>query len=238
MQGEWFFVHLEGEMLHTSTVRILYIDLASHHGLLACIEEDRVIASEHVDHRIGDHELIPLFERLLGVAGWKPADLTQIACVTGPGGFMSLRVAVAFANTLIHQLQIPGMGIHLSDLFVPRVPEQNFLWLHSTKKHELFVRGFGKFQNIWPDATHVTVEEFTEKMDSLTRRSAPPSPGGRGNKEPTFFTGELIPEHEALFKGKELSPLTLQPLQDILPAFLARQHYEQKLLEPWYGRGW
>lgn len=264
-------MHLEGEMLHTSTVRILYIDLASHHGLLACIEEDRVVASEHVDHRIGDHELIPLFERLLGVAGWKPADLTQIACVTGPGGFMSLRVAVAFANTLIHQLRIPGAGVQLSDVYAARcnssprfssfhatsIPRplppaeegeiafrnsynnknthspsllerglggevnvtQDALWLHSTKKHELFVRGSGKFHALWPEATHCTVVDFLARVHSGAQ-----------------WTGELIPEHEALIREKGMAPVTLRPIEEILPKFLASQTFTAKLLEPWYGR--
>jgi len=167
---------------------------------------------------------------------------------------MSLRVAVAFANTLIHQLKILGAGMHLSDVYGARASphlalratlsrrerEQggDFLWLHSTKKHELFVRGFGKFQNLWPEATHVTVEDFLEKISStLSLRDIPP-PKEEGTRKVPFFCGELIPEHEALFKDKELFPLTLQPLMDVLPTFLAQLHYEQKLLEPWYGRGW
>lgn len=103
-------------------MRYLFLDLASHSGLLACVEDQTIKASEPVDHRIGDHELIPLFEKTLDAAGWKAADLTHIACVIGPGGFMSLRVAVAFANTLMHQLKIPIAGIHLSDLYAARAP--------------------------------------------------------------------------------------------------------------------
>ncbi|MDD5041138.1 MAG: hypothetical protein PHX87_00440 [Candidatus Peribacteraceae bacterium] len=241
-----------------------FIDLASHDGLLACADDQTIIASEPVDHRIGDHELVPLFEKTLDQAKWKAADLTHVACIIGPGGFMSLRVAVAFANTLIHQLRVPGAGVHLSDVCFARVTSpprppsplergekggevdatKDFLWLHSTKKHELFVRGFGSFSSLWPEAAHVTVEAFMEKLP-LTRpspaprlRSGHPPPEGEGKRNKILWTGELIPEHEALFKDKELQPLALQPLMDVLPAFLVRQHYEQKLLEPWYGRGW
>ncbi|MFH0851499.1 MAG: hypothetical protein V1876_02005, partial [Candidatus Peregrinibacteria bacterium] len=181
-------------------MRAAFLDLASHRGLLACVTEEKVLASGPIDHRIGDHELVPLFEKTLKEAGWKSGDLTHVACVVGPGGFMSLRVAVAFANTLIHQLKIPGAGIHLSDLVAARVchgepclpaearkrrpgrtmtdtpvpsfdraQDDTFLWLHSTKKHELFVRGFGSLASLWPEAAHVTVEDFMEKL--------PPSPG-------------------------------------------------------------
>lgn len=228
MQGEWFFVHLEEEMLHTSAVRSLFIDLASHDGLLACVDEKSVLASQAVDRRIGDHELLPLFERVVQAAGWKPTDLTQIACVVGPGGFMSLRVAAAFANTLMHELKIPGGGLHLSDVYAARArntdrgqgPSETFLWMHSTKKHELFIRGFGELKGLWPQAAHVRVEDCLKDV-----------PAGAS------WVGELLPEHEALF-GEKLQRRSLRPLVDILPGFLREQTFAERFLEPWYGRGY
>ena len=100
---------------------ILFIDLASNHGTLACVAEDRTVALHSIDHRIGDHELIPVLEALLKKAKWQYTDLTHIACVTGPGGFTSLRSGVTLANTLSDQLQIPLCGIHLSDVYAARV---------------------------------------------------------------------------------------------------------------------
>ncbi|MDO8468933.1 MAG: hypothetical protein Q7S29_04210 [Candidatus Peribacter sp.] len=222
-------------------MRTLFLDLASHHGLLACVTEERILASQPVDHRIGDHELIPLFEKTLQTAGLQTGDLTHCACIIGPGGFMSLRVAVAFANTLMHQLKIPGAGIHLSDLIAARVchgepcrtmtdasvpsfdraQDDTLLWLHSTKKHELFVRGFGSYASLWPEAAHVTVEDFLAQVPSGAQ-----------------WAGELIPEHEALFKDKKIRPAILRPAVEILPAFLSQQSFADTLLEPWYGRGW
>ena len=85
------------------------------------VTEKSVVAAEHVDQRFGDHELMPRMEALLQVAGCKFEDLTQVACVIGPGGFMSLRVAVALANTLADQLQIPIAGVHLSEVDAARI---------------------------------------------------------------------------------------------------------------------
>ncbi|ALM10352.1 MAG: hypothetical protein PeribacterA2_0993 [Candidatus Peribacter riflensis] len=215
-------------------MRCLFLDLASHSGLLACAEDRAIKASEPVDHRIGDHELILLFEKTLDAAGWKSGDLTHVACAIGPGGFMSLRVAVAFANTLIHQLHIPGAGIHLSDLTAARVQDAvDFLWLHSTKRHELFARGFGSYTSLWPEAVHLTVDDFIAKLPP----SPFPLPEGGGMRNELFFVGELIPEHEALFKDRT-TPASLRSLDDVLPEFLARQTFAPELLEPWYGRGW
>jgi len=42
------------------------------------VEDQTIRAFEPVDHRISDHELIPLFEKTLDAAGWKAADLTRI----------------------------------------------------------------------------------------------------------------------------------------------------------------
>ena len=208
-------------MPHTVAVRCLFINLASHDGLLACSDSQSVVASEPINHRIGDQELIPLLKKTLDVAGWKTQDLTHVACVTGPGGFMSLRVAVAFANTLIHRLRIFGGGIHLSDLFQIRASNQDFVWLHSTKKHELFVRGFGLFAALWPEATNLSTDVLLEQMPRNTA-----------------WAGELIPEHADLFRAKQPATVTLQPLADVLPVFLGHQKFSQNLLEPWYGREW
>ena len=51
-------------------MNILFINLASHDGLLACVTEDSVISKRDIDHRIGDHELIPLVEDVIKEAGW------------------------------------------------------------------------------------------------------------------------------------------------------------------------
>ena len=134
------------------------------------VTEKSVVAAEHVDQRFGDHELMPRMEALLQVAGCKFEDLTQVACVIGPGGFMSLRVAVALANTLADQLQIPIAGVHLSEVYAARISPSpvgeglgvGALWLHSTKKTELFVRGFGDYAKTWPVPMHVMLEDFLD----------------------------------------------------------------------------
>src|SRR3989338_690837 len=141
-------------------MNIFFLNLASHQGLLACVGNYRVLSSFAVDHRIDDAALVPHVEAVIHKAGWSYPDLTQIACVVGPGGFTSLRVAVALTNALSHELKIPVCGVHLSDLYRVRFSGPGptsapagatagrsgsgpgALWLHSTKKQELFLRGF------------------------------------------------------------------------------------------------
>ena len=192
-------------------------------------------------------------------------DLTGIACVVGPGWFTSLRVAVAFANTLAWSVpsalrpsprarasepragpngKIKSAGVHLSDLYGARFPSPPqppppdppsprlrwaggrggsapLLWLHSTKKNELFIRGFGSCAQIFPEAVCITVDDFRSKIQSGT-----------------FWTGELIPEHQKIAQEMQMKPMEIEPLEEILPAFVQSLSFKSQTLLPWYGRGW
>lgn len=189
-----------------------------------------------LDHRVNDADVLPVIEEAMRATGWNFADLTHIACVIGPGGFMSLRVGVALANTLMHQLKIPGAGIHLSDLYAARLSlpgeacsadrgggggERQTLWLHSTKKTELFIRGFGELSKQWPEPVLMSVDALA----ACRKQHA----GSR-------WIGELIPEHAALLSAMGIEPASLRSLPEVLPDFLAGLTYDSRLLEPWYGR--
>ncbi len=191
-------------------------------------------------------------------AGWVWKDLTHLACVVGPGGFTSLRVGVSCINALSWSLKIPSAGIHLSDLYAARVPTNSFLWLHSTKRTELFVRGFGSFSREWPQPTHITLDNFLSQLScpsshlpltlTLSPSFAKASAGRRGEREfqspvprsevPVPYAGELLPEHRAAMEGIGGQSLPLRPLSDILPPFLSSLAYQPQVLQPWYGRGW
>ena len=210
----------------------LFLDLASHDGICACVTEHDVLASRAISHRIADHELVPLALGLLREGGWSYGDLTHLACVTGPGGFTSLRVAVTCTNTLVDQLQTPAAGVHLGSLYAARVNGiSDFLWLHSTKKHstspaglrgagELFVRGFGAHAMQFPEPACVALDALRVKL--------PPG---------ALWVGELLPEHAAELDTAGLQPAPLVETHFILPSFLASQKYTRELLVPWYGRG-
>lgn len=217
----------------------LFLDVASHQGSLALANETAVLAHTEVDHRIGDAELLPLMERLLQEAGRTYADLTRVACVTGPGGFTSLRVGVTCANVLADQLHIPMAGLHLSDIYKARshknevlnpheglrddlvLSAYDFVWFHSTKKTQVFVRGFGTFADTWPEATLVSIDELLPQLPACTQ-----------------WIGELMPEHQSIMEKAGLLPAASCSLLAVLPTLLNQQTYQMQTLEPWYGRGW
>lgn len=201
-------------------MQILFLDVASHKGSLACVTEQEAVAMRSIDHRIQDHELVPLMEETIREAGWSYENLTHLACVTGPGGFMSIRSGVASINALAFALRIPSAGVHLSDLFAARCTEENVVWMHSTKKTEIFTRGFGIFAKQWPEPKHVALEEFLKQI-----------PNGSWH-----WMGELLPEHEEVIRARGATPVSLRPLPEVLPRFLSGLPYEKRTLEPWYGR--
>jgi tRNA threonylcarbamoyl adenosine modification protein YeaZ len=201
-------------------MKTLFLDLASHEGCVALVHDSEVIVRP-ADHRLGDHELLPLIESVLKEGGIEYKDLDRLASTTGPGGFTSLRVAVSTINTLSFSLKIPVAGIHLSEWRKAQCTEENLWWLHSTKKEQLFVRGFGKYSVVLPEPTLFTVEE------ALSRAEA-------GMK----WTGELIPEQRAKADAVGLVEAERVPLEKVLSGFLEKQIYKNELVVPWYGRGW
>lgn len=203
-------------------MRCLFLDLASHNGVIACVDSVQTVFVQEADHRIGDHELLPLIEQALAGAGWSYGDLTHMACVTGPGGFTSLRVGVTCANVLAHELKIPLGGVHLSDVYAARIGGGVWgvgggaLWLHSTKKDQLFVRG-GK----WKEATLISMDVFCTE-----------------HRSHGIWMGELIPEQRVVMERLGMQEATLKPVSAVLPAVLSAVSFGNVSLEPWYGRGW
>jgi tRNA threonylcarbamoyl adenosine modification protein YeaZ len=211
--------------------RTLFIDLGSHSTVpqegacLACVSENKTEAIRFIDHRISDDSLMPELDAVLKEAGWELKDITQIACVAGPGGFTSLRMAVTLANVVADQLDIPLAGIHLSDLYAKRVEtphgaslQRGFLWIHATKKDQLFVRGFGEYKKIWPEATLVSLDDLVKNYP----QDAP-------------YAGEILEPQREVLKAESLS---LNSIADTLPALLSSLSYQKGTIEPWYGRGW
>lgn len=211
-------------------MKVLFLDLASHSdapdagACIACVTDAKTEVIRFVDHRIGDDGLMKLLAEVLQEAQWTEKDLTHIACVTGPGGFTSQRVAVTLANVYSNLLHIPIAGIHLSDLWHQRVDSiknRSCMWLHSTKKIALFVRGFGDYAEQWPESALITLEDLVVQLP-----------------ERATLIGEILPEHCAAIAEKQPEFVPLKPIADVLPSFLSNLMYSEKQLTPWYGRGW
>ncbi len=202
----------------------LFLDIASHEKLIALVTDGIVSSSAKVDDHTQESALMGTIETLLTQAGTSLKNLTSIAAVTGPGGFMTTRVGVSVSNALAWSLKIPLAGVHLSDLWASRAQYatsavQNFVWLHSTKRNLLFIRGFGTFKKQWPEAVTLPIDDATKLLSS----DIP-------------YVGELIDEHLlALPSVRKIDDVA--GVDRVLPTLLAALSYGDAPLEPWYGRG-
>lgn len=210
-------------------MKAIFLNFASNNSgpdaeaCFALVSDDKTAVYTPVDHRIGDSGVVPLLEESLAKAGWTYKDVTHIACIVGPGGFTSLRMAVSLANVLADQLQVPASAVHLSDLYHARSHEKPLVWFHSTKKTDVFIRTFAIAGSAWTEPTLMPIDQLKAESQKL---------------EAIEWAGELIPEHREALAALNMQPATLRPLAEVLPGFLATQKYGKDLLQPWYGRGW
>ena len=193
----------------------LFLDFCSHRKRIALVKDSVTVAeSEHLDH-FDEAEVMPAIEALLQKAGTLFSGIGRIAAVTGPGGFMSQRVGLAVSNALAWSLKIPIGALHLADLYAARI-QGDVLWVHSTKKQLLFIRGFGSFESTWPEPILITLDELKTVS------------GGS-------YVGEVLPEQAAVLQITPLS--SLKNIADVLPDVLATVAFGSTPLVPWYGRG-
>lgn len=99
---------------------------------------------------------------------------------------------------------------------------RGFLWLHSTKKESFFIRGFGNFEKQWPEPTLISLESLRLQLSSYS--------------SPLHYVGELLLDQRTALPML-MEKTDARSIGDILPAIVESLMYEQKTLEPWYGRG-
>ena len=76
-------------------------------------------------------ELLPAIARLVERLQLRLGDLAGIVVGTGPGAFTGLRVGLATAKTLAHELAVPVAGVATSDALLADEPAGTVLWLPS-----------------------------------------------------------------------------------------------------------
>lgn len=193
----------------------LFLDFCSHKKLLALVRDGATVAESALQDHTDEASVMPAIEDLVTKAGRTLHDIGRIAAVTGPGGFMSQRVGLAVANALAWSLKVPIGGVHLSEVYGARV-SGDALWIHSTKKQLLFVRGLGKFAKTWPEPITITLDE----LSAIKKGS---------------YVGEALPEQALVLNIKPLE--TMKDITAVLPSIVEHVSYDMKPLIPWYGRG-
>ena len=112
---------------------LLALDTATNTVVVAAGAPDgRPLGHETFEGRYRhSQELLPAVARLVERLELRLADLAGIVAGTGPGAFTGLRVGLATAKTLAHELVVPVVGIPTSDALLADEPAGAVLWLPS-----------------------------------------------------------------------------------------------------------
>lgn len=112
---------------------LLAIDTATNTVVVAAGSPDGgLLGAETFEGRYRhSQELLPAVARLVERLGLRLADLGGIVAGTGPGAFTGLRVGIATAKTLAHELDVPVVGVATSDALLAGEPAGTVLWLPS-----------------------------------------------------------------------------------------------------------
>ena len=84
-------------------------------------------------------ELLPAIVRLTERAGLRVADLGGLVVGTGPGAFTGLRVGLATAKTLAHELGRPIVGVSTAEALLAGAGGAEALWLPSGARDRVVV---------------------------------------------------------------------------------------------------
>jgi tRNA threonylcarbamoyl adenosine modification protein YeaZ len=98
----------------------------------------KVLASAAFEGRYRhSQELLPAVERVLATEHLRLAGLAGVIVGTGPGAFTGLRVGLATAKTLAHELNVPVVGIATSEALLAGVADAACAWLPSGPRDRL-----------------------------------------------------------------------------------------------------
>lgn len=98
---------------------ILYIDTTDNKKTTVALEINgkKIKKEKFLSH--ASQNLLPLISQILKENNLTPRDLSEIKVNTEPGSFTGLRVAIAIANILSSQLNIPINGKPPNTIMVP-----------------------------------------------------------------------------------------------------------------------
>lgn len=121
---------------------LLALDTATNTIVVAAGTPDgEMLASESFEGRFRhSQELLPAVVRVLDGAGLRLADLAGIVVGTGPGAFTGLRVGLATAKTLAHELGRPVVGVATADALLAGAPDDAVLWIPSGPRDRVAMR--------------------------------------------------------------------------------------------------
>ena len=139
-----------------------------------------LLAAEAFEGRFRhSQELLPAVVRVIERGGLRLPDLAGVVVGTGPGAFTGLRVGIATAKTLAHELGCPIVGIASSSALLAAADGAAVLWLPSGLRDRIAVAagsepvvvpGAAPGPDLPPDAIEVAVDLEGRASDAALAR--------------------------------------------------------------------
>jgi tRNA threonylcarbamoyl adenosine modification protein YeaZ len=117
-------------------------------------------------------ELLPAVDRLIAAEGLHLRDLAGVIVGTGPGAFTGLRVGLATAKTLAHELGVPVAGIATSDALLAAADGPSRLWLPSGPRDLLRIERAGVPEVVASDRAEVADSDIAVDLDGRAPAAA------------------------------------------------------------------
>lgn len=123
----------------------LCIDTTTSYSGITLISSTRSGDYLHIpiDPKNASEQILISIDNLIKQADIKLSDLKGIFVIKGPGSFTGLRVGIAVANQLAHQLKIPIIGLKTDEWWSNMTDEKDFVFLQSMNKAEVYISDFG-----------------------------------------------------------------------------------------------
>jgi hypothetical protein len=197
-----------------ATAWLLALDTATSTIVVAVGRADgTVLAADAFEGRYRhSQELLPAIDRLIAGAGLELRGLAGVVVGTGPGAFTGLRVGLATAKTLAHELGVPVAGVATSEALLAGVDGAR-LWLPSGPRDTLMIER-GKP----PELMHGDVVGLTDDVAVDLGERAPAPALERGRAAIAALPGTLLRLGAArLAAGESDDPERLVPVYAVPP---------------------
>jgi len=205
----------------------LCIDTSTTSSGISLVSESEVFGYLPLEQMNASEGIIENIDKL--VSGLKSlptksgSSFEGVMAIKGPGSFTGLRVGISVANQFAHQLKIPIVGLRTDEWYRYRIDEKDFIYLQTMNRDQVYMVGFGKFKEEYPQSIisvsechHELVSEFDVK-----------------------WIGQLSDAHRTQLS--ELNEITSvlsagEVWQKAVQSIFDQEYKKYDLIEPFYGK--
>jgi tRNA threonylcarbamoyladenosine biosynthesis protein TsaB len=133
-------------------MRVLALETTEAIGSVAAAAGDNLLAEQELDPvQRSAQSLAPAIKRVLGRAGWRPADVQLVAVTIGPGSFTGLRVGVATAKVFAYAVGAEVLGIDTLEVIAAAAGQEvQELWtVVDAQRGDVVARAFRRAADGW-----------------------------------------------------------------------------------------